>query len=61
MVNVIGTMPRAREILGLPGLHWHDYGKTPRPGRKLGHVTFVTRSRPARERVARQLRSRLIP
>ena len=26
-----------------PGLHWHDYGKAERPGRKLGHVTFVTR------------------
>jgi 5-(carboxyamino)imidazole ribonucleotide synthase len=61
MVNVIGTKPRARAILGLAGMHWHDYGKTPRPGRKLGHVTFVTGSRMARERVARQLRRRLIP
>ena len=61
MVTVIGTKPRAREILGLRGLHWHDYGKTPRPGRKLGHVTFVTQSRAVRERVARHLRSRLIP
>ena len=61
MVNVIGTKPRAREVLRLPGLHWHDYGKDPRPGRKLGHVTCITGSRAARERVARQLRRRLIP
>jgi 5-(carboxyamino)imidazole ribonucleotide synthase len=61
MVNVIGTKPRAREVLRLPGLHWHDYGKAPRPGRKLGHVTCITGSRAARERVARQLRRRLIP
>jgi len=60
MVNVIGKKPQARKILGLTGLHWHDYGKSPRPGRKLGHVTFVTGSRAARERVARQLRRRLI-
>jgi 5-(carboxyamino)imidazole ribonucleotide synthase len=61
MVNVIGTKPRADELLGRPGLHWHDYGKAPRPGRKLGHVTFVTGSRAARDRIARQLRRRLIP
>jgi 5-(carboxyamino)imidazole ribonucleotide synthase len=61
MVNVIGRKPRAAGILAHPGLHWHDYGKTPRPGRKLGHVTFVTGSRARRDRVARQLRNRLNP
>jgi len=61
MVNVIGAKPRARELLGRPGLHWHDYGKSARPGRKLGHVTFVTGGRASRDRVARQLRRRLIP
>jgi len=24
-----------------PGAHWHDYGKPPRPGRKVGHVTII--------------------
>ena len=43
----------------LLGAHLHDYGKAPRPGRKLGHVTFVTASRGRRDRVARQLRRRL--
>ncbi len=41
MVNCIGAMPAAAEILAVPGAHLYDYGKTPRPGRKLGHVTIV--------------------
>jgi 5-(carboxyamino)imidazole ribonucleotide synthase len=61
MVNVIGRKPRARDLLALPGMHWHDYGKAERPGRKLGHVTFVTRRRALRDRVAKQLRRALIP
>jgi 5-(carboxyamino)imidazole ribonucleotide synthase len=61
MVNVIGTKPRARDLLARPGLHWHDYGKAERPGRKLGHVTFVTGGPALRDRVAKQLRRRLIP
>jgi 5-(carboxyamino)imidazole ribonucleotide synthase len=61
MVNVIGTRPRARDFLAMPGLHWHDYGKTERPGRKLGHVTLVAASRLHRDRAARQLRRRLLP
>jgi len=60
MVNLVGRMPPARQFLDTPGLHWHDYGKLPRPGRKLGHVTFVTSKRALRDRVARQLRRRLI-
>jgi 5-(carboxyamino)imidazole ribonucleotide synthase len=48
-------MPRARDFLHVPDLHWHDYGKLPRPGRKLGHVTVVARSAAARDRMARQL------
>jgi 5-(carboxyamino)imidazole ribonucleotide synthase len=61
MVNVIGSKPRARDLLSVPGLHWHDYGKAARPGRKLGHVTLVAGSRAARDRAARRLRRRLIP
>jgi 5-(carboxyamino)imidazole ribonucleotide synthase len=39
MVNLIGTMPDREALLAVPGAHLHDYGKEPRPGRKLGHVT----------------------
>lgn len=41
MVNLIGTTPRPEDVLALPGAHLHLYGKEPRPGRKLGHVTLV--------------------
>jgi 5-(carboxyamino)imidazole ribonucleotide synthase len=40
MVNIIGTLPDAARLLDIPGAHLHLYGKAPRPGRKLGHVTL---------------------
>jgi 5-(carboxyamino)imidazole ribonucleotide synthase len=40
MLNLIGTMPDTAAILNVPGAHLHLYGKTPRPGRKLGHITL---------------------
>ena len=39
MVNLIGEVPDRDAVLRIPGAHLHDYGKDPRPGRKLGHVT----------------------
>lgn len=39
MVNVIGRPAPREAVLRIPGAHLHDYGKEPRPGRKLGHVT----------------------
>jgi 5-(carboxyamino)imidazole ribonucleotide synthase len=41
MVNCIGSMPDPAAVLAVSGAHLHDYGKAPRPGRKLGHVTIV--------------------
>jgi 5-(carboxyamino)imidazole ribonucleotide synthase len=41
MVNLIGGLPSATALFGLPGARVHLYGKAPRPGRKLGHVTLV--------------------
>lgn len=41
MLNVIGDDPDMAELLRLPGVHVHMYGKSPRPGRKLGHVTIT--------------------
>jgi 5-(carboxyamino)imidazole ribonucleotide synthase len=40
MLNVIGEVPEASAVLRLGGAHLHLYGKAPRPGRKLGHVTL---------------------
>lgn len=40
MLNWIGEMPDPAAVLAEPGGHWHDYGKTSRPGRKVGHATL---------------------
>ena len=40
MLNWIGTMPDAGAVLAEAGGHWHDYGKAPRAGRKVGHATL---------------------
>ncbi len=40
MFNIVGTSPEPSEVLKVPGAHLHLYGKSPRPGRKLGHVTL---------------------
>jgi 5-(carboxyamino)imidazole ribonucleotide synthase len=39
MLNLIGSLPDRAAILATPGAHLHLYGKQPRPGRKLGHIT----------------------
>ena len=39
MVNLIGDWPDPAEVVAIPGVHLHLYGKAPRAGRKLGHVT----------------------
>jgi hypothetical protein len=40
MINLIGELPESAEVLAVPDAHLHLYGKSPRPGRKLGHVTL---------------------
>lgn len=40
MLNWIGAMPDAAPVLSAAGGHWHDYGKQPRDGRKVGHATL---------------------
>jgi 5-(carboxyamino)imidazole ribonucleotide synthase len=39
MLNLIGCAPEPRAVLAVPDAHLHWYGKEPRPGRKVGHVT----------------------
>ncbi|MBX7183608.1 MAG: 5-(carboxyamino)imidazole ribonucleotide synthase [Vicinamibacteria bacterium] len=41
LLNWIGEVPDALPVLSEPLGHWHDYGKTPRAGRKVGHATFT--------------------
>ena len=52
MVNLIGELPALEELTALPGARVHLYGKEPRPGRKVGHVTLVD---PDEHTVARAL------
>jgi 5-(carboxyamino)imidazole ribonucleotide synthase len=33
-------MPSPLPVLGEACGHWHDYGKSPRDGRKVGHATL---------------------
>jgi 5-(carboxyamino)imidazole ribonucleotide synthase len=44
MFNWISELPDMSWLLTEQGLHWHDYGKIPRQGRKLGHATLVGRN-----------------
>src|SRR5689334_23672165 len=49
MINLIGELPARDPLLREAGLHWHDYGKTARPGRKLGHLTLTETSPKSRD------------
>lgn len=51
MFNLIGELPHAEDVLAVPGAHLHDYGKSPRANRKVGHITL--RSNDPRELVKR--------
>ena len=44
MLNWLGEMPEAAPVLREVGGHWHDYGKSPREGRKVGHTTLRAES-----------------
>jgi len=40
-VNLIGRAPDPAAVLAIPYARLHLYGKAPKPGRKIGHVTIV--------------------
>jgi 5-(carboxyamino)imidazole ribonucleotide synthase len=42
MVNFIGQAPETAEVLAIAHVHQHDYDKSPRSGRKIGHATVCT-------------------
>jgi 5-(carboxyamino)imidazole ribonucleotide synthase len=47
MINLIGDIPDSVRSLERGVLH--DYGKAPRPGRKLGHITVTTETAASRD------------
>ena len=49
MENLIGTLPGNLDEIRRRGFYVHDYGKAPRPGRKLGHITLLAKSEAERE------------
>jgi 5-(carboxyamino)imidazole ribonucleotide synthase len=40
MVNFIGDLPPAEQVLAIPHAHLHLYDKSPRQGRKVAHATI---------------------
>jgi len=50
MLNLIGQIPDAAQVLTARGSWLHDYGKEPRAGRKLGHITVIATSAEERDR-----------
>jgi 5-(carboxyamino)imidazole ribonucleotide synthase len=45
MLNLLGRLPPREAVLTIPGAHLHDYGKSPRHKRKVGHCTLVDSDR----------------
>ena len=57
MINLIGTIPDRRAVLGLAQTHLHLYGKSARPNRKLGHVTITAKDAETLQARLTELRS----
>lgn len=66
MANLLGELwepgePCWEEVLGHPAAHLHLYGKaTPRPGRKMGHLTVLDESSSEAAITAQELRDALL-
>jgi len=64
MFNLLGEMPQSADQLAkdnaeLADFHWHDYHKSARAGRKVGHVTVTADSDAGLRAKAAQLAARL--
>ena len=55
-----GATPRWEQALALPGVRIHLYGKSPRPGRKMGHVGAVGATAEEAVALAVDARARLL-
>lgn len=49
MVNLVGALPSLTDLLEIPRVHVHFYGKAEKPSRKIGHVTVRADSAVQRE------------
>ena len=59
LLNWIGELPPAAPVLAEAGGHWHDYGKEPRTGRKVGHATLRTNDASSLARALSRVGARL--
>jgi 5-(carboxyamino)imidazole ribonucleotide synthase len=59
MFNLLGEMPEQTNLPARSGVHWHDYHKAARAGRKVGHVTVTAETQPGLQAKAAQLASQL--
>lgn len=57
MINLIGAMPASS--FASDGCYLHDYGKEPRTGRKLGHVTVLADTAEKRDAKLEKIREKL--
>ena len=59
MLNLIGDIPATALVLAHRNAHLHLYGKQPRPGRKVGHITVRADSLKEAQGLAEDLRLKL--
>ena len=68
MINLLGETDYSgnaiyqglEDIISIPGVHVHLYGKlTTKPNRKMGHVTVTNSSMSEAKRVAKIVKSKL--
>lgn len=57
MLNLVGGAPDTGAVLAAQGARLHDYAKSPRPGRKIGHVTCLMGDGAADERGVDRVRA----
>lgn len=58
MFNIIGSVPSLEAVADLPNARINLYGKEPRPGRKLGHITLLNPSKAEEDMVNELTRDR---
>lgn len=61
MLNLVGEVPPTTALAAEPDLKIHLYGKSARPGRKLGHLNVVAATAAAARERLRTLEARFTP
>lgn len=59
MINLVGVIPQVEHMLQFRDAHLHLYGKSARPGRKVGHITVRGDDATAVRKQAEKIRAEL--